>query len=65
MVNQQFANYQDGVWSAICPLNNMGNIELVTNQGSLYLFSDKDYKLYRFNGSALEYICDYNICHLL
>lgn len=60
MINQQFANYQDGVWSAICPLNNMGRIKLVTNQGALYLFSDKDYKLYRLNGSALEYICDYN-----
>ena len=60
MINQQFANYQDGVWSAICPLNNMGRIKLVINQGALYLFSNKDYKLYRLNGSALEYICDYN-----
>lgn len=59
MVNQQFANYQDGVWSAICPLNNIGSTKLVTNQGALYLFSD-NYKLYRLNGSALEYICDYN-----
>ena len=60
MVNQQFANYQDGVWSTICQLNNMGRIKLVINQGALYLFSNKDYKLYRLNGSALEYICDYN-----
>ena len=58
MINQQYANYQDGVFSKYCDLPSAFTYCLVQNQGAIYIDNKNDnrYYLYRLNGTNWDRI---------
>ena len=55
MINQQYANYQDGVFSKYCDIS-IRVLSLVQNQGIIYIHDQDNYAFYRLNGTSWDRI---------